>query len=466
MDWVSDNDVEIIGELGWNLHALSLEYASTEVLAETITYHVLIDTIARFPTLQSLCLRAFKPRDLPVPLSGNGHPPIKGTFPSIRRLFVSGSRTIAGLDLISRCPNVNILDLSDITKEDILREYRFPTWPPLRSLRCSVRYMEEAYVNNVVNVGSALHLQVDDVLSVVDVIGGNGDVSGDGDEQEDDNENDIPVLLSMLQRVSLMWAQVALFVGGTPMRFWKDIPSLAPRLRYLELKILLKDMKEEYADWLENVPSAVSSLPLYYLKLYIQELRTSETLWSRSTSQFVRDSNGQYVHDTTKEGTLAFAFYAACVATAETLPERCACAIPTLKFFVLSDEGQLEGFERARRAAGGEPQECFILPIGQQEANGGADADKAIVDIEEACSDDDDDYDYGYMQAWRWPEKRPETMRSWRIARDANGEGVRLQRLKVAQGRRLQRCLGVCFDNKDPLDDFLMFYRDSDPGVS
>ncbi|KAI0749224.1 hypothetical protein C8Q80DRAFT_1160740 [Daedaleopsis nitida] len=447
MDSVSDNDVKVIGESeGWDLRALYLDHAYhlPVDIGEMITYSVLIDTIAKYPHLYLLRIRVFEPRGFTIPLPGDGHTPIIGTFPSIRRLFVSESWTIAGLDLISRCPNINMLDLSYMTgiTQDISRKYRFPMWPPLRSLRFSFREMEELCVNDVVQVGSALHLRDDLALYVVD-----------------DDEDDSPVLLSMLQRVAPVWVQVRLYVGGTPMRFWKDVPSLPSRLRYLELKIFLKYVKEEYADWLENVPSAVSSLPLHYLKLYIQDLRTSQ-IWSLTTGEFARNSDGQYVHDTTKRGALAFAFNAACVATAETLPERCAREIPTLKFFVLSDEGQLKKFERARRAAGGEPQEGFILPIGQQE--GAWHADEEIVDRGETC--EADDYSH-FLRAWGWPEGS-ETMRSWRIARDASGDGLRLQRLGINQGRRLERCLGVCFDNKDPLDDILTFYRDSDAEAS
>ena len=73
-------------------------------------------------------------------------------------------------------------------------------------------------------------------------------------EPEREHSPDVARLLNVLRRVSPVRAQLWVEVGALPMTFWSRVPVIAPRLRYLELKISLGALKEEYASWLVSRP--------------------------------------------------------------------------------------------------------------------------------------------------------------------------------------------------------------------
>ena len=160
-------------------------------------------------------------------------------FPSIRRLFLWYGAFPAAVELVRRCPNIEIVNLilySDIY--DNLRTIPSSSWPTLRSLCCDEFYPLHTLCCNedVVDLKPATHLQIPGEVSVVD--------------PEHEDKDNVRMLLDILGRVSPVWAELSMTVGGIPMRFWSDVPQIASRLQCLDLTVSLPRLKEEYAPWL------------------------------------------------------------------------------------------------------------------------------------------------------------------------------------------------------------------------
>ncbi|KAI0749220.1 hypothetical protein C8Q80DRAFT_1269131 [Daedaleopsis nitida] len=175
---------------------------------------------------------------------------------------------LPALDLVNLCPNIELVDLPlDIVEPDELASRPVASWPILRSLRRNIDSMHAACcTDHVVDLSTADHLQLRDKLSVVGV--------------EAANRADKHMLLS-------------------PMRFWAEVAPLAPRMCYLELKLTIPSLKEEYADWLEDVPDTLSPLTLLYLRLYIPKMQTCDWVWDEQTGEDLRDTDGKLVYDAT-----------------------------------------------------------------------------------------------------------------------------------------------------------------------
>ena len=80
------------------------------------------------------------------------------------------------------------------------------------------------------------------------------------------------------------------------------------------------------------MPESLSPLPLYYLRLHLPRMPHRYILWDHTTGEDVHDAAGQPIYNATEQ--CAYGLYGARDATLKTLPEWCARAIPTLKFFV------------------------------------------------------------------------------------------------------------------------------------
>lgn len=235
-DTVSDPTVAWVGKTGWNLHTLSLDYDDPEVVNRPhiqnhrCTLPILLDTIAQFPYLHTLkvgsCRFSLSLSDIP-----NYDPPI---FRSVRKLFLWNA-TPRALDLVNLFPNVSLVDFDydPLYDQEEFQPSLGPRWPPIDSLiltsldtvRCASQ-----------RLNTARHIQIGRDISVADPDG-------------TDSRN-IATLVDVLQKVSPVHAQLSVEVGTPPMRFWARVEAVAPRLRYLELKVSLEDLKQEYASWL------------------------------------------------------------------------------------------------------------------------------------------------------------------------------------------------------------------------
>lgn len=182
----------------------------------------------------------------------------------------------------------------------------------------------------------------------------------------------------------------------------------------------------------ENVPGALRTLPLLYLRVQLPAIPDRHPLQDEQWED-LRDAAGELVYNATPE--CAYALWAGRDTAAKTLPERCARALPTLKFFVLGDEGQPYGYTEAQEAR---------IATGEDEDEDEKEKDDLDADLNVSTMLEEPD-DYSYEK--RWSSDDQFGVRAWRIARE-DGE-CRLQRLTGPEHRRLRRCLDGCFDGQD-----------------
>ncbi|KAI0749343.1 hypothetical protein C8Q80DRAFT_1269239 [Daedaleopsis nitida] len=369
-------------------------------------------------------------------------------FPSVRRLFFWLGPFPPAVELVRRCPNVELVHLSpDLIYRDTLELLPPASWPPLRSLCCDLLSVHSACcATGVAELKPVTHLQVPHRFSVVD--------------PEGEDKAEVTMLMCILRRTSPVWVQLPMEVGAAPMRFWSEVPHAAPRLRCLDMKLSLSDLKEEYAGWLENVPDALCALPLVYLRVQLPPMPDRHPLLNDQWED-LRDADGELIYNATL--ACAHALWTGRKAAVKTLPRRCARAIPTLKFFALwdedEDEGEPYGYTEAHQA-----RNATRRGRGRG-GGGGGDEDEENeendldADLEVSARLEEPD-DYNYVKRWSSGDRYG--VPSWRIAR--NGDGCRLQRLTGQECKRLLRCLDGCFDGQDVVHDMHLLYDSLDSG--
>ncbi|TBU44330.1 hypothetical protein BD309DRAFT_43941 [Dichomitus squalens] len=197
-------------------------------------YPPLFRTISAFPRLVSLKLRHFSPDRS---CRGPHHTETLPLYPSIQQLFLE-EPSAAALDLVTLFPNLSVVgtsihdrrrDISDDrdhsweNREPIDTPWAGTTWGALRSVILSSELVMHR-ARDVIN--QAFHLRVDCTFA-----------------EDIDYSWTWPVelepVLMILRKVSPVRAQLSVEVGVQPMRFWAGISEIAPRLRYLELKVTL-----------------------------------------------------------------------------------------------------------------------------------------------------------------------------------------------------------------------------------
>ena len=137
----------------------------------------------------------------------------------------------------------------------------------------------------------------------------------------------------------------------------------------------------------------------------------------------------------------------------QSLPDRCARAIPTLKYFVLSDDGptyfQYEWDEEERRSRAVE-----IEAEGRRDEEMGA-----LQDAEDRVDDGDeleDELQLDECRAYRrtLEDGTTEIVQAWRVMRDGDGGGeggeCRLEALSYRAGKRLHATLVASLDERNP----------------
>ena len=179
----------------------------------------------------------------------------------------------------------------------------------------------------------------------------------------------------------------------------------------------------------DNVPDALRPLQLIYLRLHIAPLP------DRYENYYEPDADGNPIWNATEE--CARALYHARYVAVQTLAGRCARAIPTLQYLVLSDDGPTSDQCDWHEAESGKP----------------------------VCGDDDDS-DYAQhaeryeelsqldpcCSYWRYDWKRDgTTVQTWRVWREEGGEGdgCRLEKLTHGEGKELYRTLVSTFDGRN-----------------
>ncbi|KAI0749242.1 hypothetical protein C8Q80DRAFT_1119579 [Daedaleopsis nitida] len=436
LQWVELNSLNntvlrLLSQTRWDLRVLSLRHQERWEDDDYLSYSALVDALATFPNLHTFKLCDFNIAEWD-PSSVLPQRTERRTFTKIHRLVLDYGDTALALDLINRCPNVKLLvldlvQLNSTTMEELKPpgSHPFPAWPPLHSLRSDVHELHEMLCSELlVDANPVLHLQTLTKAYPADT----------GGEDEGGNA----MLLSLLTKLPPVWAQLWVEVGSAPMRLWKDVPERAPRLRYLDLKISIPALKEEYANWLDNVPDALSPLPLLYLGLHIHDMPRRSFVFDDASGAYLTDANGDYVWDVT--GEREEQFRADRDAAALTFPERCARAIPTLKFFALHHSFEHGG---ARSVLADERKEDVDLVRG----------------AEHDRRPEGENHEYALIGG-SWADFYSREVRLWRIARV--GDECRVQRLLARYRRRLQQCLEMCFDGGEPLDVMLALYQESE----
>ena len=249
---VSDTVVALVGQTGWDLHILSLDYPLLDedpLPEEQIrTVPVLMDTLAKFPNLHTLEIKNFLLEDwraMQQVLSSTHR-----VFPSIRRLFLNESQVSFALGLADHCPNASLIDVGTFHMEDPeeLPSRPFSSWPPLRSLRAPLSTLHKACCSaRVLELNPVDHFCIPHAVDVAD--------------PDDADRAEIQQLLCLLKKTSPVYARLSLAVGCKPVAFWGQVAERAPRLRFLELEISIRELREDYMDWVVR-PSHPPSLAL------------------------------------------------------------------------------------------------------------------------------------------------------------------------------------------------------------
>ncbi|KAI0752694.1 hypothetical protein C8Q80DRAFT_470107 [Daedaleopsis nitida] len=245
LNLVSDRVLKAVEKTGWDLRVLALYSLAYYRYIDSypdydMTYSILLETIAQFPHLHTLTINRFHGGYIGDPGWQDTLPDLPASsFPALRRLFIWNSKRLATLDFIDRCPNLELLDveLNETDSEEIASR-ALTSWPAIRSLRSSapVSLHNVSGVHHVIELNTAEHFRIPSRISVLDPAGKDKIV--------------VSSLVCLLRKVSPRWLQLSVAVGSTPMTFWNDVPAVAPRLRYLDLKVSMPQLRKMYADWL------------------------------------------------------------------------------------------------------------------------------------------------------------------------------------------------------------------------
>ncbi|KAI0364467.1 hypothetical protein BV20DRAFT_857487 [Pilatotrama ljubarskyi] len=365
------------------------------IRGEPVTFTILVETLARFPSLQTLRLELFRPRT--SFFDEHGYTP--HLFPTLRSLDLWGVSPQA-LDLVQLCPGVSSIDfrLHEVTlpNDSTLSstEHRAGArWPTLRSLTFA-SLVEAVCAQNLVNEVHRLHIRREEL-----------DVAGPGGRS-------LPVLLEILRGTSPVGLYLSLAVRPEPMAFWDEVAAVAPRLRFLELKMTVMSLSLDHLGWLDRLPGALRPLPLVSLRIFLPRLSDGNRPYASGQKVIVK----RLERDRDE--------------SAETLPQRLASAIPTLRFVAISAEGPSTTF-------------CDTFELDDEEGPDGVSESVQEVQEEEperrlnALSLYDK---WGIREGDTLPfDRKLAYLRWWRVR--PNGNDRRLEEMSQLEGERVQSFL-------------------------
>ncbi|KAI0730941.1 hypothetical protein C8Q76DRAFT_343209 [Earliella scabrosa] len=433
---VTDTVLSSVGTMGWtSLHTLSFDDLDTSNEVWTSTA-MLVETLAQLPCLRTLKIRGFVTWHGQDPREGIPPSAMETVFPSIRQLFVVNSGVVLAFDLADRCPNIEVFDHStcfvSYSSNDFeqLKDRGYNRLPPMRSLRAVMEGITS--IDSVLNLAD--HLQLSDEIC-------------------DTWAPHINELCDTLRVISPVYLQLSVSVMPKPMRFWEKAAGFAPRLRYLDLTVRIDDRGSEFleecasSNWVHDIPDALRPLPLMYLRLRVAASPCRQQLWACDADTGSRRWNMTEACARTLSRTRSVAL--------QSLPDRCAREIPTLRYFVLSDDGptnhQIEWDEREFR-----PLDVKIAAEERRDEEMGAFQD--AEDRVDAGGDElEDELRLDECRAYRRTLEeggRKETLQAWRVVRDGDdggeGGGCRLVALPYREGKRLHETLVASFDERNP----------------
>ncbi|KAI1797107.1 hypothetical protein LXA43DRAFT_1147952 [Ganoderma leucocontextum] len=308
---VGDGTLDTLHSLR-NPKRLTLSYHTydDDPLDEPKTLPPLLTALASFPNLHTVKLWNFTP---PHPDDSTTLPPL----PSVRYLRLSQS-SVPALEMVQLCPNLSTLVFSvDSDAGDVVASYG-PRWRPLRRLMLAAPEVGVCVVDRV-NMVRVLH-----VSGALELSGFTPRVDGD----------DISQFLELLRVASPVGLYAALRVemDGFSSTFWKDIPTSAPRLRSLEIKLLYNTLQSgEDDNWLaSHLVNALGNTPrLLVLKILVPP--TPEPL--RVFYSWEWDSDVDHIQAPAEAKAREMARVSALAA----LPRPLVDAIPSLRYLSVAD---------------------------------------------------------------------------------------------------------------------------------
>nr|VWO96121.1 N-acyl homoserine lactonase (AHL-lactonase) (Acyl-homoserine lactonase) (EC [Ganoderma boninense] len=381
--------LSILKSSGWNLSVLSLGFLEEFSGPHFNVTHrdaprpwtPLLDALAAFPRLHTLRILSFN-TNLPIENVGR---PASPTFPSLRELFIRFSSS-ATLDLVYLMPNLQTLEYktSNVPREP---SRRGPAFSALRSVMFdSSTSLSRCCAEE--RLGNAYHLRI--FLPI----------RYNGPDTDPEQAERTRLIMTAFRKVSPVFAEIGLMVGGRPMEFWGQIAADVLRLRHLELRVHLTRVDAAHAGWLDNVPGALASLPLVGLRIHLGEMPGVDL---QTINERMFDDP---IYGPSK--AVAMQLYSERMEAIRTLPRRLADAIRSLRVVALSDGQSDLDYD-------GTPSTMRRPRVGDPRVN---------VD------------DYASLNVWLLEPVI--TLEWWRIVRDGD-EIVRMDALTAEQGKQAQR---------------------------
>ncbi|KAI0771319.1 hypothetical protein BD413DRAFT_613398 [Trametes elegans] len=275
------------------------------------TFVTLLEAISAFPALNALALVAFQPL---VPLLFADISPLP-SFASITCLQLSHC-TPCTLALVPLFPRLQVLGCT-ISGLGAVPEHWHAlgtggSWRPLRQLVLFSKL-------EVVCVLDAV-AQVHDLTITTELRLGGFTIREE--------------TIAILQRTNPVCLDMAVSFGPVRATIWEDIAPVAPRLRFLELRVSHLRPEIRSTDWLDNIPTALAPLTtLSYLRLIFLS-RTTSCAPTPTVSAPADPSGQEAQQDVSHAVATQRALYA--------LPRRLAYALPSLQCVALSLRSPVE----------------------------------------------------------------------------------------------------------------------------
>ncbi|KAI0364476.1 hypothetical protein BV20DRAFT_974411 [Pilatotrama ljubarskyi] len=315
---VADSTFALMPPMNENLRRLRLWYFWDEddhLPGETKTLPPLLTTLGRYRHLHTLELWNLDP-----PADGVRQYFSADTMPSLSsiRNLKFHMVSVGALELVEFCPNLLSVDFALAQDEPVANLPDGPQWPHLRRLTLSTFRVIPSLLNR---------LQTVDQLQITDTL----EMGEENAENEEDEEDNVTELLKLIERTSPIGMSLSVASESAPTMFWSRVAALAPRLRSMQLTVLLVGLSLANKYWLDALPDALRPLPLMHLSLGIPRAYDVSKPPPLGESE-VSDSpaaDGRLDADTSEvEWQLA--------ETIAALPAGLAAAIPTLRLLSMT----------------------------------------------------------------------------------------------------------------------------------
>ncbi|KAI0671304.1 hypothetical protein C8Q78DRAFT_762904 [Trametes maxima] len=286
-------------------------------------FEPLLAALAPLQRLRSLVIWNFYPRTFPY-----NEPCSHLRFSSVTDLRMGGS-SAASLELVPLLPRLSALRFCMQWRRPEPPGVIFatplpgrPRWASLHRLMLGEHTDGESMLER---------------LSMVDQLQISGDL-----EIGDTESLQLSRFLDLLSAASPVSLYLSVVLSCTPMTFWNRVVAAAPRLRALDLKIVLSKPTLEFSTWLEDLAIGLQPLrsSLLFLRIFVPHLGDPGHLFLHEIAHDTYGNVDEAAVDATRE------MEDRRVASMALLPQRLVDALPALRYLVLLDGGRNEAFLR------------------------------------------------------------------------------------------------------------------------